>query len=282
MTDTHDPTEVALRMAVRANPAAAMPRLVYADWLDEHDRPDLAAYVRLECEPDFAAVLPERVALCKRFGRNLGGWEFAEDVDRVTRKLDALRAADPTFALYGAGGNSGGGHRYRLDPPLSEPDLLRFEAALGFTLPAEYRAFVLRIGNGPAGPFNGLMPLDPTRGTESDSFRQPFPFTRADGEHGETAFREGLSDECLHFPEDEDAGGYFYLSDAGCGTYSFLVLNGDARGTVWGSGGMGELLIDRADDGRPHDFLTWYESWLDHGLRPESLRHAREQQARRR
>ena len=41
--------------AIRANPADDTPRLVFADWLDDHGRPDEAAVIRLGCrlEPDF-------------------------------------------------------------------------------------------------------------------------------------------------------------------------------------------------------------------------------------
>jgi uncharacterized protein (TIGR02996 family) len=37
-------------LAVCENPDDDTPRLVYADWLDEHDDPDRAAFIRLQCE----------------------------------------------------------------------------------------------------------------------------------------------------------------------------------------------------------------------------------------
>jgi uncharacterized protein (TIGR02996 family) len=40
----------ALLAAVRAAPADDAPRLVFADWLDEHGEADLAAFVRVQCE----------------------------------------------------------------------------------------------------------------------------------------------------------------------------------------------------------------------------------------
>ena len=36
--------------AIRADPEADLPRLVYADWLDEHDDPARAEFVRVQCE----------------------------------------------------------------------------------------------------------------------------------------------------------------------------------------------------------------------------------------
>ena len=42
----------ALLAAVRANPDEDTPRLVLADWLDDHGEPDFAAFIRLEIERD--------------------------------------------------------------------------------------------------------------------------------------------------------------------------------------------------------------------------------------
>jgi uncharacterized protein (TIGR02996 family) len=45
----------ALLDAIRAEPDDDLPRLAYADWLEEHDQADRAAFIRLQCE---AARLP--------------------------------------------------------------------------------------------------------------------------------------------------------------------------------------------------------------------------------
>jgi uncharacterized protein (TIGR02996 family) len=42
--------EAALLSAVEANPTDDLPRLVYADWLEEHGHPVRAEFVRLQCE----------------------------------------------------------------------------------------------------------------------------------------------------------------------------------------------------------------------------------------
>lgn len=39
----------ALLRAIAANPADDLPRLVYADWLDEHDEPERAEFIRVQC-----------------------------------------------------------------------------------------------------------------------------------------------------------------------------------------------------------------------------------------
>src|SRR5688572_79052 len=42
--------QVALLQAVIANPDDDLPRLVYADWLEEHDQSERAQFIRLQCE----------------------------------------------------------------------------------------------------------------------------------------------------------------------------------------------------------------------------------------
>lgn len=45
-----DPTEAALLAAILALPDDDLPRLVYADWLDEAGHPDRAEFIRVQCE----------------------------------------------------------------------------------------------------------------------------------------------------------------------------------------------------------------------------------------
>ena len=46
------PDESALIAAIEANPVPDLPRLVYADWLEEHGHPVRAEFIRLQCEID--------------------------------------------------------------------------------------------------------------------------------------------------------------------------------------------------------------------------------------
>jgi uncharacterized protein (TIGR02996 family) len=45
-----DADELALLAAVLASPGDDTPRLVYADWLDEHGNPERAEFIRMQCE----------------------------------------------------------------------------------------------------------------------------------------------------------------------------------------------------------------------------------------
>jgi hypothetical protein len=60
-------------------------------------------------------------------------------------------------------------HQYRLQPPLSLSVIETFEEHNKLALPGDYKYFMTEIGNGGAGPHNGLFPF----GKQSD-LRQGF------------------------------------------------------------------------------------------------------------
>jgi len=149
----------------------------------------------------------------------------------------------------------------RLRPPLTEAGLDLYERSRAVSLPAEYRAFVLQLGDGGDGPpFYGLAALgDLPAGLTADekvqwsdptNMAKPFPFTRA------WVWEEGdISDEGTH---EQVAWGTLYLGDDGCGMYWHLIVTGPDRGNVWQLCGEG---IQPTAPKR--DFLRWYEDWLD-------------------
>ena len=73
-------------------------------------------------------------------------------LERIRNKLGSLRKLDAKCKVSGATS-----HRYRLGPPLAEPDLKWFERQLRITIPSEYRVFLAEIGHGGAGPYYGLF-----------------------------------------------------------------------------------------------------------------------------
>lgn len=240
---------------------------MYADWLDEQVNPHsqlLAEYIQVETElarmpqddPRGSDLVGRLIDLCAQSQSPLGGWDYAADLDRIRQKMDTLRTADSTRAIFGAGVQGRYGHGYHLNPPLCETHLLRFEEQLSFLLPADYRAFLLKVGNGPMGPYYGLTPLD--LGQNFESLRRPFPFTREQTERTNTDPDQGR----LTFGEDgQREGGYLHLSEIGCGIYDMLVIKGESRGCVWTSNDVCELILT-ADGGQTRRaFLDWYEEW---------------------
>ncbi|MFC9227489.1 SMI1/KNR4 family protein [Streptomyces decoyicus] len=76
------------------------------------------------------------------------------DEGGVRARIRQMAARDPKRLRFGADT-----HRYALAPPLPRAEIRAFEEAHGIELPPEYRSFTAEVGNGPAGPGHGLMPL---------------------------------------------------------------------------------------------------------------------------
>src|SRR4051812_25885328 len=62
------PDDDAFLRAIIDNPDDDLPRLVYADWLDEHGDPDRAEFIRLQCA--MARPPMTKAEFEQRFGRS--------------------------------------------------------------------------------------------------------------------------------------------------------------------------------------------------------------------
>lgn len=210
---------------------------------------------------------------------NLDDW-----CERIRKKLDAVREADPDFFVFGAEG-----HEYQLGPVSTVEQLQALEQSLQVQIPDEYRTFALRVGNGGAGPGYGLARLalgdDPDLTVEglgrnykraarefaskAKQASKDFPCSKPEplGAKGEPAPPSVLVED-----------GSLLLVDYGCAIEARLVLNGPFRGQVWvleGSAGayvpfeqmqtLHATDTDQAFDETmgPFNFLSWYEHWLD-------------------
>lgn len=80
--------------AIADAPADDPPRLVFADWLDDHDRPERAAFIRVEVElartppgsAGRAALFARRDALVRAHGAEWFAWFTAPDVTWATER----------------------------------------------------------------------------------------------------------------------------------------------------------------------------------------------------
>ncbi|MBZ4318937.1 SMI1/KNR4 family protein [Streptomyces huiliensis] len=179
------------------------------------------------------------------------------DEGGVRARIRDMAARDPGRAHFGADT-----HRYELAPALPEAEIGAFEEVHGIELPAEYRSFVAEVGNGPAGPGHGLMPLTAPRPEAHEDWavddeweadrlpgRLAQPFLLTEPLPGRIGAPTGeLTGELT--------GGTLMLAEEGCGIYSRLILNGPRRGEVW--------RIDPDWGGFvpvSPCFRTWYTEW---------------------
>lgn len=208
--------------------------------------------------------------------------------DGVRARVEALARADKPRKVFGAWDRYGGtGHHFGLADPLSEADVAQAEDQWAVSLPVDYRAFLLEVGAGGAGPGYGLTVLgrtdagwlwsDPGRGTVHERLRFPFPggeeSARVQAEHErkepvESAFEEEADFREAYrawLAEDERlfdwfSSGAVCLSHEGCGYFDWLVVSGPQRGQMW--------LDERSGDGRLSPlgevgFAGWYVDWVE-------------------
>ncbi|MEU6158508.1 SMI1/KNR4 family protein [Streptomyces sp. NPDC047130] len=207
----------------------------------------------------------------------------------VRERVEALGSSSAGGGVFGAVG-----HRWVLEQPLGHTELAELEAQMKVTLPDDFRAFLLRVGAGGAGPGYGVFPVRRIQGRwrwEGDGaeladlsrLAEPFPEQGPDPE-----LLQELAAEC---PEEEDFDeseefddameawdgrwdavmfdpdrtvGAFVISHRGCALRDWLVVSGPHRGTVWRDDRADEtdLAPHLHDDGTPMTFASWYTGWL--------------------
>lgn len=168
---------------------------------------------------------------------------------RIMAKLDRVRELGRTCL----GSDQ---HKFVLNTTLTESEVAAFESKHRITLPADYRAFLLQAGNGGAGPYYGLLPLerwnDGDLCNDLDLLSNPSLLTPDLTTQTPLEERFGFDwERCLR--------GAITICHQGCAYYALLIVTGAYRGFVVNinSDGSGALFSDHAD------FLSWYERWLD-------------------
>ena len=205
-----------------------------------------------------------------------------EQLQRIQQKLSQAKAADKDLQVFGASS-----HKYHLNPPVSEAEVLAFEEKYGVRLPKCYRAFMLTIGDAKAekldfiaGPYYGLYAF----GTQVDDLlyegseiylKAPCALSpNMTQEEWETLSAPLELDD---FEDDEEEGyvievednyfaerakvfgGLLPLGSQGCTYYHALVLNGKYAGRVVNV----DLDLAQPKFAFETNFLDWYERYLD-------------------
>jgi hypothetical protein len=189
-------------------------------------------------------------------------------IQTLARKLELLRQKDTAYSIFGSRPLFGG-HGYQLNPALSENEVLTFERLHQIRLPDDYRDFLTTIGNGGAGPGNGLESLSSDLG--NGLLALPFPHVSA-WNFSILSDDDGFADD--EYFNDKHIQGTVPLVDYGCNIYARLVIVGSARNSVWidDRGNDGGICPDDGKFNSPTpavqklDFAAWYEHWLDASL----------------
>ena len=198
-----------------------------------------------------------------------------EQLQRIQQKLAQAKAADKDLEVFGASS-----HKYHLNPPVSEAEVLAFEEKYGVSLPEDYRAFMLTIGDAKAkksdfiaGPYFGLYAF----GTCVDEllYEKIETYLKAPCNLSPDMTREewdALTDPLLPSEEEEEEdddkyfaerakvfGGLLPLGSQGCTYEHALVLNGKYAGRVVNV----DLDLAQPKFAFEANFLDWYERYLD-------------------
>ena len=210
-----------------------------------------------------------------------------EQLQRIQQKLAQAKAADKDLEVFGASS-----HKYHLNPPVTEAEVLAFEEKYGVQLPECYRAFVQTIGDvnaqkleTMAGPYYGLSAfgtqvddilyegseiylkapcaLSPDMTQEEwEKLSAPLETDEEELEDFEDDEEEGyvIEVEDKYFAERAKVfGGLLPLGSQGCTYYQALVLNGKYAGRVVNV----DLDLAQPKFAFETNFLDWYERYLD-------------------
>ncbi|WP_224285224.1 SMI1/KNR4 family protein [Streptomyces sp. LS1784] len=211
----------------------------------------------------------------------------------VREQVPALRTAPFAAEVFGA--RRASGHGFLLEAPLEETELADAEAQFGVRLPPDYRSFLLEVGAGGAGPDYGLFPLrrdgqgwhwseggvrsdgallvraflsaqERTRLEEDLDAREPAEADFPDDESYRAAFR-AWDAEWKRLDQRITAGA-ICLGHEGCGYYTWLVVTGPERGTLWSDGRAADLSLSPLTSGAGRlGFREWYLDWLARAAR---------------
>ena len=210
-----------------------------------------------------------------------------DQLHRIQEKLARAKAADKDLEVFGASS-----HKYHLNPPVSEAEVLAFEEKYGVQLPECYRAFVQTIGDvnaqkleTMAGPYYGLSAfgtqvddllyegseiylkapcaLSPDMTQEEwEKLSAPLETDEEELEDFEDDEEEGyvIEVEDKYFAERAKVfGGLLPLGSQGCTYEHALVLNGKYAGRVVNV----DLDLAQPKFAFEANFLDWYERYLD-------------------
>lgn len=205
-----------------------------------------------------------------------------KSITEIKDKLRKLRLLDKKFEIFGASS-----HEYKFNQPIPIEELNQFEEKYKIELPKDYKAFISEIGNGGAGPYYGIHPLQRDLGRFNPENK--FELLELEFPHKESwnwtdkifskfdELRESEDDVLTEFFDriyweqyckDELTYGSIYITEYGCALRFLLIITGDEKGNIWFDQRVDQNGINpvKSEKGNKLDFSDWYVEWLDKSI----------------
>jgi|WetSurMetagenome_2_1015567.scaffolds.fasta_scaffold212221_1 hypothetical protein len=196
----------------------------------------------------------------------------------VIDKLEFLKRYDRNQqTLYGFKTYGANRHKFKLNPTINADRVRQFEFKNRITLPKDYFEFITEIGNGGAGPGNGLHQLEKwdydLQNVDDNFLSTKFPHNEPWNIKYQFPGEDNRAEEYKEFENEyysnKQVAGAIRVSDYGCGINYMLVVTGEQKGKIWvddrcSNYGIYDL---KTNDKVPFwTFENWYMDWLDKSI----------------
>ncbi|MFK4475803.1 hypothetical protein ABH897_005603, partial [Paenibacillus sp. RC73] len=155
-------------------------------------------------------------------------------LDRIKNKLNQAMRKDTAFSVFGASS-----HQYKVKEKLTAKELADWQAHNQVTLPEPYAQFLTKVGNGGAGPYYGIYPIEKAASyTERQALLAKSVLHPGMAKEEWNHLIEPLTkDEDIPDEEYDDTcnkvlGGMLCIGTQGCEYEMYLVLEGKYRGRI--------------------------------------------------
>jgi hypothetical protein len=213
-------------------------------------------------------------------------------MEEIIEKLNLLRKLDQEFSVFGSSS-----HQYELNETLSDDQLAAIEKKYNCHFPSDYKEFITKVGDGGAGPFYGLFPVE-IQDDDHDycSWEEGYligdlskPFKHTDSWNQVPSFWEKKPNLDENTPEEKEEQwnalleknyfneevmqGAIPICHQGCAIRNWLVVTGQASGTVWidyrtDYKGIEPLM---SKEKNKISFSEWYLMWLHESILNEKV-----------
>jgi len=194
-------------------------------------------------------------------------------LDRILKKVDYLKCLDKEYTVFGAQK-----HQYLFGKPLAEDVIIDFEKKYNVKLPWDYKLFMMEAGNGGAGPFYGIEPLEKCLFSDLDHPDEKYeldpsvPFPHRDAWNIDFDWDQEGDEDRENFETDyydsKHITGAIRICNFGCAHFINLVVNGEEYSQVWSDDrgsdyGIYPFNYYKVKDKERLSFFDWYEAWFD-------------------